>query len=97
MERSAVPRQGASLLLWEPSELWVQRPAVPFSAALSPCSAWPDWVSWARASQRRAGGRSTAPSLGVWAWFPSAEVVPETLISGTPWSRGLAQWNTQVS
>lgn len=34
---------------------------------------------------------------GGWAWFPSAEVVPETPISGTPWSRGLAQWNTQVS
>ena len=46
------------------------------------------------------GGRAAGalrPRGGWWAWFPSAEVVPETLISGTPWSRGLAQWNTQVS
>ena len=74
----------------EPLGLWVRRPAAPFSASRSPCPAWPGWVSWARASRRRAGG-GHCTLLG-WAWFPAAAVVPETQISETHWSRALAQW-----
>lgn len=69
---------------------------MPFSAALS-CSAWPDWVSWARASKGGPGGPEHCALGRVWAWFPSAEVVPETLISGTPWDGVWLKSDTQVS
>lgn len=70
MERSAVPRQGPlPTFLWEPSELWVQRPAVPFKRRSVPVLSLAGLGVLGQGLPRRAGRPEHCALVGVWRGF----------------------------